>query len=56
MNDNRSPVAKQFSENQLGSTVSSISGVWGKAAAANAFWCILSSKIAPSSDIFGYSS
>jgi len=35
-----------------GSAVSCPSGVWGKGQAANAFWCILSAKIAPGSNIF----
>jgi len=37
-----------------GSAVSSLSGVQGKAPAANAFWCILSSKIAFGSNFFDY--
>jgi len=52
-----SPAVKQPQENQLGdlgSTVSSPSGVRGKAPVANAFWGILNLKIAPGSKIFGY--
>jgi len=38
----------------LGSAVSSRSGVRDKAPAANAFWCILSSEIASGSNFFDY--
>ena len=38
----------------LGSTVSSRSGVRGEATAANAFWCILSSEITSGSNFFDY--
>ena len=44
------PYREEAPENQvvgMGSALSSSSGVRGEAAAANAFWCILSSKIAP---------
>lgn len=45
------PATKWPPENQLQGTVSSPSGVHGKTLAANAFWYILSSKIAPGGNI-----